>query len=208
MTSKKLAVVISGAVSLGSYEAGVMYEILEAIAIHNNKQAEDKIEIDIITGASAGGMTACILAQHLLCGDQAAKGYENQSLRKAYDNPLYNAWVKSVDIENLIDVEPSDQKFSLLKTSVVDEIGEKFLSQEITLSQKHPSVADNIYVGIAMSNLNGYGYGVDTIQAESQGQFTYTRYKDQFICNIARRESLGTCVEEFDFKPVGNKKII
>lgn len=29
---KKLAVVISGAVSLGSYEAGVMYEVLEAIA--------------------------------------------------------------------------------------------------------------------------------------------------------------------------------
>ncbi|MFN9672094.1 MAG: hypothetical protein ACK552_05795 [Microcystis sp.] len=33
--SKKLAVVISGAVSLGSFEAGVIYEVLEAIARHN-----------------------------------------------------------------------------------------------------------------------------------------------------------------------------
>jgi predicted acylesterase/phospholipase RssA len=71
---KKLAVVISGAVSLGSYEAGVMYEILEAIARHNEdiKNHEEPIEIDVITGASAGGMTACILVQHLLCGDQPA----------------------------------------------------------------------------------------------------------------------------------------
>jgi hypothetical protein len=31
LMSKKIAVVISGAVSLGSYEAGVMYEVLEAM---------------------------------------------------------------------------------------------------------------------------------------------------------------------------------
>ena len=30
--TRKLAIAISGAVSLGSYEAGVMYEVLEAIA--------------------------------------------------------------------------------------------------------------------------------------------------------------------------------
>lgn len=46
---KKLAVVISGAVSLGSYEAGVMYEVLEAIARHNEnaKSNKERIEIDV-----------------------------------------------------------------------------------------------------------------------------------------------------------------
>ncbi len=34
--TRKLAIAISGAVSLGSYEAGVMYKVLEAIAAHNN----------------------------------------------------------------------------------------------------------------------------------------------------------------------------
>jgi len=64
--SQKLAIAISGAVSLGSFESGVMYEIIEAIAQHNQHQetAEDqKIIIDVITGASAGAMTAAILAQ-------------------------------------------------------------------------------------------------------------------------------------------------
>ena len=62
---RKLAIVISGAVSLGSYEAGVMYELLEAIALHNESVGSDhpdRVEIDVITGASAGAMTAAILS--------------------------------------------------------------------------------------------------------------------------------------------------
>lgn len=78
--SRKLAIAISGAVSLGSYESGIMYEVLEAIARYNynlakehpqyNKELEethpdnerllkehpDRIEIDVITGASARQM--------------------------------------------------------------------------------------------------------------------------------------------------------
>ena len=34
--SRKLAISISGVVSLGSYEGGVMYEVLEAITRHDN----------------------------------------------------------------------------------------------------------------------------------------------------------------------------
>ena len=45
-----------------------MYEVLEAIAKHNEVvgDSNDRIEIDLITGASAGRMKACILAQNLL----------------------------------------------------------------------------------------------------------------------------------------------
>jgi len=69
--AKKLSIVISGAVSFRSYEAGVMYDVLEAIAKHNEVvgDSNDRIKIDLITGASAGGMTVCILAQNLLYAD-------------------------------------------------------------------------------------------------------------------------------------------
>src|ERR1700760_677397 len=66
---KRLAVTIAGAVSLGSYEAGVLYEVLDAIRQHNRNPAtaeSDHITIDVLTGASAGGMTAVILAQKLM----------------------------------------------------------------------------------------------------------------------------------------------
>ena len=64
---KRLAITIGGAVSLGSFEAGAIYEILAALKQHNQTAApDDKIIVDVLTGASAGGMTAAIAAQKLL----------------------------------------------------------------------------------------------------------------------------------------------
>ena len=66
--SKRLAITISRVVSLGSYEASVLYEVIYAIGQHNrdSKTTEDeKIVIDVLTGASAGGMTVTIVAQKL-----------------------------------------------------------------------------------------------------------------------------------------------
>ena len=88
---KRLAITISGAVSLGSYEAGVLYEVIHALGCHNTDPAtaeSERIEIDVITGASAGGMTAAIAVQKLL--------FEAGSLADPYDNSLYLSWVREV----------------------------------------------------------------------------------------------------------------
>jgi len=79
--SQKLAIAISGAVSLGSFESGVMYEIIEAIAQHNQHQetAEDQKIIIDVTGASAGAMTAAILAQKLLLRQIDLRPYQMTS---------------------------------------------------------------------------------------------------------------------------------
>jgi hypothetical protein len=93
--SKKLAITMAGAVSLGSYEAGVLYEVLDTIQQHNSNPAtaeDDKILIDVVTGASASGMTATILAEKLL--------YNADEFAGPYDNPLYNVWVKRVNLKN------------------------------------------------------------------------------------------------------------
>ncbi|BAZ17194.1 hypothetical protein NIES4071_90720 [Calothrix sp. NIES-4071] len=212
---KKLAVVISGAVSLGSYEAGVMYEVLEAIAIHNDKATsdEERIEIDVITGASAGGMTACILAQHLICGDQPLPDNPKQCLREPYNNPLYNAWVKEVDIRQLLDVAVSEQKFSLLQTEVVEKIGSKYLQDQPVMNERHPAAAPKIYVGVAMSNISGFNFSISTDYArlstdETGGEpkgtkkFSYTRYKDQFFCIASRNVSGDATLVEIDRKTI------
>src|SRR5260370_37007332 len=97
---KRLAITIAGAVSLGSYEAGVLYEVLDAIHQHNcvpGTPDEERIEIDVLTGASAGGMTAAIVAQKML--------YAADEFRDPYDNPLYNVWVKQIDLVGLLDTK-------------------------------------------------------------------------------------------------------
>ena len=97
--SKRLAITISGAVSLGCYEAGLLYEICEALRQHNEDpqtiaNPADRIKIDVLTGASAGGMTAVIEAQSLL--------YSGNALKDPQNNPFYCPWVTDINLDGLL----------------------------------------------------------------------------------------------------------
>jgi predicted acylesterase/phospholipase RssA len=89
--AKKLAITIAGAVSLGSYESGVAFEVLDALTQHNhwadaNDLPDERFEIDVLTGASAGGMTSAMIAQRLLYdGPSMSEPYNN---RERYTNPI------------------------------------------------------------------------------------------------------------------------
>ena len=219
--AKKLAVVISGAVSLGSYEAGVVYEVLEAIAQHNSKvdadgQPEERIEIDVITGASAGGMTATILSKALL--------YHGEAMRDPYANPLYKTWVEEVKMlrSNANDPEPGLleiddvqlHKPSLLNTSLLNSIAERILpdvynqcSKEYPITPPHPAVSttcQDILVGVALGNLNGFPLSLPLNQglnlpsgSDDPQEFTYSQYKDRFVLRMERpADPLGEPVLE------------
>ncbi|WP_094553823.1 patatin-like phospholipase family protein [Synechococcus sp. 1G10] len=177
--ARKLAIVISGAVSLGSYEAGVMYELLEAIALRNEllksehpeRYEQDRVIIDVITGASAGAMTAAILGQQLY--------YGGDRLRDPYNNPLFNAWVKDVNIDGLLQVPRNNHKYALLSSAVVDDIGEEYIADDPGDALNcHPAAADSLRIGLAMANLNGFSQEI----AKEKKSFAYSRYKDQFVC--------------------------
>lgn len=183
-----------------------MYEVLEAIARHNAKvpvdAAEKRIEIDLITGASAGGMTASILAQNLL--------YDDGSLRDPYTNKLYRAWVEMVDIIPLLeDVDKKDQKRALLSEKVVEGIGRKLLLDDDDLSQRlsvstmglHPAASNRLRIGIAMSNLDGYRYEMPT---SGDAPFAYVRFKDQMMCEVERKEDGSWSLQELALVQDGN----
>jgi predicted acylesterase/phospholipase RssA len=182
--AKKLAMTISGAVSLGSYESGVVFEVLDALAQHNqwaatNNRPEERIEIDVLTGASAGGMTVAMIAQRLL--------YDGASMSGAYDNPLYNAWVRDVDIVGLLARQPiEDVARSILSSDFVTGISNTYLKgrynppQPSPAPQPHAALSPDgkLQLGMALSNLNGIDYSRSTL---SGGQFIYTSHEDQFV---------------------------
>ncbi|HEU5424413.1 MAG TPA: patatin-like phospholipase family protein, partial [Nitrolancea sp.] len=60
MAKTRIAFVLSGGVSGGSYIAGALDEILRAL------KSSDQFEVDIISGASAGATNAALIA-HRLC---------------------------------------------------------------------------------------------------------------------------------------------
>jgi hypothetical protein len=181
---KTLAVTISGAVSLGAYEAGVMYELLQALQTHNSKHPENQIVIDVLTGASAGGMTAVILAQKLL--------FQPDSLQDVYNNDLYLPWVKDIDLTGLLDINSDESpEMSILSSDLIEAISEKYLIDPYTTgvnmqtAQRHAAAAKKISLGLAMSNLNGIDYGLDL---ETGGSMPYTRFQDQVIVDVDSRE--------------------
>lgn len=180
----KVAIAISGAVSLGSYEAGAIYELLEAIGqhnLHNTHHPERQILVDVITGASAGGMTAAMLAQKLL--------YAGDSLATPYANDLYRAWVERVDISGLLSNDHGDNpRQSLLSSNYVGAIADEMLLGRYRSTQRpikhHPAAAPTLHLALAMSNLNGVDYAVSAFKNASldaeTGYFVQTRFEDSF----------------------------
>lgn len=183
---KKLAITVAGAVSLGSYEAGVLYEFLDAIAQHNQDARTsdaDRVVVDVLTGASAGGMTAIILAQKLL--------YAGGEFKGPYDNPLYNTWVKRITLAGLQDPgdrEPAlDSIFSsdLITTISQETLMARYAAGKPPDAEPHPAVRAGVQVGVALTNLNGVVYGYDV---EPTGRFNYVDYGDQMTRNVVARD--------------------
>lgn len=180
----RLAIAISGAVSLGSYEAGVMFEVIRAIGMHNKavSNEDDQIKIDILTGASAGGMTAAILAQKLL--------FEAESLEHPNSNHLYEPWVNIADVKGMLqELDGDDPDKSILSSAFIASIAEQYLlaryqGNNNSKHNPHPAAAESIRIGLALSNMNGVDYGINVFDgaelANPTSTFTYTKFQDSF----------------------------
>jgi hypothetical protein len=177
--SKRLAITIAGAVSLGSYEAGVLYEILAAIAAHNTDvrtTPEEKIYIDIITGASAGGMSSAILAQKLL--------FEGTSLAGQDSNALHDPWINEISLDQLLNHTSGDNPtHSVFSSQLIEKISRKYITSRYgngppPAPSPHPAIdrTKPLKLGLALSNLDGIDYAKDL---RTGGQFVYTRYQDE-----------------------------
>jgi hypothetical protein len=93
----------------------------------------DFIRIDVLTGASAGGMTAAILTQKLLFAKNSFVAADGKP--SPYDNPLYNTWVRGIDLQGLLDAkdEPlpdgDPATLSVLSSNLIEKIAAKTLAQ-------------------------------------------------------------------------------
>ena len=189
--AKHVAITIAGAVSLGSYEAGVMYEMLEALRIHNEKAEaagapDTKIYVDVITGASAGGMTAAVLGQWLI--------FAGDAFSDAAGNPLYHAWVERVSLKGLVRLQRGENKWhSLFSSNLVSEIGKEMLMDPMDKPKPprpHACIAvdssskpEALRIGVALSNLNGIDYMIPIVGSD-EGGFNYTRSVDQQLFTV------------------------
>ena len=176
---KKIAVVIAGAGSLGSYEAGVLTELWYALETLNASlealaggALEGRFVVDVLTGASAGGMTAAMTGRTMM--------YE-ATLRAR----LHSAWVREVTMGALLQEDP-EQGSALFSKKVVETIADRHLSQPMSGAPSAASFApDRLSLGMTLTNMNGLDYRLFTrsLNPPSPG-FLTTRFSDRAIFTL------------------------
>jgi predicted acylesterase/phospholipase RssA len=196
----RIGISMAGAVSAGAYTAGVMDYLLEAM--ENWQKAKDlglpgvpkhNVVIEVLTGASAGGMTAVITAAaiqkefpHVNAG--------NFDKHAGSLNPLYDSWVNLTessekdmmsqmldgdDITTSPELNPKQEVRSLFNSLFIEKIARRTLdntTKDPTI--KRPYFADNFELLTTLTNLRGYNYELEFITATGKREDRMTMHKD------------------------------
>lgn len=172
----KLALILSGAVSLGSFEAGVLTEVLYVLDLLAARGTP--CTLDVITGASAGSMTAALVARAVM------NDFADRAL-------LHDAWVERIDIRALTTAMPPN---AFLSKAPVERIGADFLTgRPLTSAARARFAPDALRLSFTLSNMTGVDYSIP--DRLSQGAaFTSTFYAERrrFTIDRASAEDRAT----------------
>ena len=135
---KKIALVFSGAVSLGSFEAGVAHEIVNYI----QQNDDPEFEVDVIVGSSAGALTGALMAMALVWGLDPII--------------IEEAWL-SVKLDDLLRLEKGDR--SILSSSRVEKLIARHITKPVGRKFLHPS-GKSINLVVVVTNLDGIQYKI------------------------------------------------
>ena len=177
----RLGIVMAGAVSAGAYQGGVIDYFLQIMdAWEKAKLANDPnvpthdVRLDIISGASAGGMTSGMIVAALQ--QKHAPVTTDKRGDEAYKktNVLYNAWVNLMADEMLPlllstdDIKREGKVISALNADFIKQIADREINPQKCTESKLPSyVNPNMEVLLTLTNLAGFQYrlfftGADT----------------------------------------------
>jgi predicted acylesterase/phospholipase RssA len=153
MSETRIALIMGGGVSLGSFSGGATSRIIKLL----KEVKRGPARIDVMSGASAGSMTLGVVAHHLFMGAS------DEEIEEA----LYSAWVDQIDLEHLIPRNfGSHRTPSLFSDEIIEHISmEKIQTEDWTglPGAPHPLFAEGMRVSFSLTNLNG-------IPVRSEGQ--------------------------------------
>ncbi len=201
-TTFRIGVSMAGAVSAGAYTAGVMDYLLEAL--ENWQKAKDlglpgvpqhEVVIEVLSGASAGGMTAVITAASIQkefphIHQQNYFNYTNK------ENPLYDSWVNltedsksdmmdqmlsTSDITGSQTLNPKKEVRSVFNSLFIEKIAHRTLGTTVKdPGIKRPYFADDLELFTTLTNLRGFNYELKFITAAGRREDRMTMHKDLF----------------------------
>lgn len=200
----EIGLVMAGAISAGAYTAGVTDFLIEALdqwyTAKENKVPDcppHNVKLKVLSGASAGAMTAGITA--------AALGGDIEPVReikpwKAVNNKLYEAWVQKIDIEHLLgtdDLRKNDGPVkSLLDSTILDDIAENVF----TVSQpgkRRTYIDDPLDLYLSITNLRGVPYNIGFKGATEAGHELSLR-SDYIRFQLSSKKNIRAGIRKLD----------
>lgn len=178
----EIGLVLAGAVSGGAYQGGVIDFLVEALdAWHAAMEADDKqpnaepkvphhkVLVKVASGASAGSLTAAILAVQGAYRFQHVRLSEYPARRLTTGNWLYDGWVEGVGINDLLDTSDlsghGPKLKSILNCRAIDDAVAGAIAATGSGPMKRAWLADPFALRLTVGNLRGVPY-----QFEMKGQ--------------------------------------
>ncbi|MGQ7868351.1 patatin-like phospholipase family protein [Sunxiuqinia sp. sy24] len=192
----RIGICMAGAVSAGAYTGGVIDYLLETL--EHWQRAKDlnlpgvprhEVKIEVLTGASAGGMTAaistCALQQQF-----PAITTSNYKSKEAAENLLFDAWVNltETEFENMMDQmldtedinrHPDHEVKSIFDSSFIEKVASRLIDTTVKDPQvRRPYVAADLEILTTQTNLRGYNYELKFKTALGESLHRMTRHQD------------------------------
>jgi hypothetical protein len=199
-------------------QAGRNLEDFEKKLIRYNSVPDHEIQIEIISGASAGGMTAAIASLVMQLKDKHHVKFlpdatDADTLRELAEtkrnNRLYNAWVNLTKDDMLSvllgddDIKYIGKPVSALNSKFIRQVAERSLVIDATDSVSiSPYVADDFNLFVTLTNLEGYQKSLIVDQsgqrAESNyGEFITYDHGDLILFSFGENQQEGTVHIDF-----------
>lgn len=196
----KIGLCMAGAISAGAYTAGVMDYLIESLEEWQKRKdsgAPDtpshNVEIPVIGGASAGGMTGIIAASAFYDPITPVQTLDNDILSEIKTNKFYHSWVDLISEKmlNLLldnsDITKSGMK-SALNADFIDKIAARALSVNGNSPLERKYISKNLKVFTTLSNLEGMDFSVSfKSNCFSKDRFLVTNHSD-FACFMMAEE--------------------
>jgi len=189
----EIGLVLAGAVSAGAYTAGVIDFLFEALDRWTEAKARGEnvpqhdVKIRVISGASAGGMTAAIAAASIY-----SKLWQQPSPPPGR-SIAYRSWVEKIDITGLLGSTDMSGKngsfYSLLDSTVIDQIADTALNVNFEKKEwrQLPYICDSLKLYVTLSNLRGLPYAIK-MGGETGLPFGMYNHMDYHYMEISRKE--------------------
>lgn len=160
---------MAGAVSAGAYTAGVMDYLIEALQKWEDRRGRPgvpthRVEIPVVGGASAGGMTGLLTVANLNKELAPVSGKYEDLVKAQPQNPLYHTWVDLTGEADVFatllqndDISEEDKIYSLLNAGFIQKIAAGRVGKVSGEGWKErPYFSENLKVFATLSNLGGF----------------------------------------------------